>query len=189
MRQLIVVGFKDQYRAADVLNQLRRMDYDWVVELEDAVAVYRDYKGKLRIQQSYELTSGEGAAWGLIWGSLIGAALAAPFTAGVSAAAAAGAVATGAIAGGALGAGAGALDADWWKEEVGISDDFVHEVGIMIGPGDSAIFALLETANPEGVAEQFRGYGGKILRTNLSQQQSDKIAAVLHNSAQPAGAH
>lgn len=189
MRQLIVVGFTDRYRAAEVLNQLRRLDYDWVVELEDAVAVYRDYKGKLRIQQSYQMTSGEGAGWGLFWGSLIGAALAAPFTGGASAAAAAGAVATGAIAGGALGATAGALDADWWKEEVGISEDFVRQVGVMVGPGDSAIFALLDTANPEGVAEQFRGYGGKVLRTNLSAEQTAKIDAVLHNAAQPVGSH
>ena len=79
MRNLIVVGFKDRYRAADVLNQLRQMDFDWVVDLDDAVAVYRDSKGRLRMQQSYDLTTGEGAAWGGIWGSLIGAALSLPF--------------------------------------------------------------------------------------------------------------
>ena len=57
MRQLVVVGFKDRYQAMDVLNQLRAMDFHWVVELDDAVAVYRDVKGKLRIQQSYDPTT------------------------------------------------------------------------------------------------------------------------------------
>ena len=182
MRQLIVVGFKDRYRAADVLNQLRQMNFDWVVDLEDAVAIYRDDKGRLRIQQSYDMTSGEGAAWGGLWGSLLGAALAIPFTGGASAAAAGAALAAGALTGGAVGATGGAIDASWWKEEAGISEDFVRKVGAMIAPGDSAIFALLQTADPDAVAEQFRGYGGTILRTNLNSEQTAKVEAVLHNS-------
>jgi len=186
MRDLVVVGFHDQYRAADVLNELRRMNNDWVVDLDDAVAVYRDYKGRLRIQQSYDPTSREGAAWGALWGSLIGAALAIPFTGGASAAAAGAALAVGALTGGAVGATGGAIDAAWWKDEAGISEDFVRRVGAMIAPGQSAIFALLETANPEAVAEQFRGYGGTILRTNLSPEQTAKVQAVLHGSAHTA---
>ena len=98
MSELIVVGFKkDMYRASQVLNELQEMNDDWVVDLRDAVAVYRDYNGKLRVDQSYQMTTGEGAAWGGLWGLLIGATLAIPFTAGASAAAAAGAVAAGAI--------------------------------------------------------------------------------------------
>jgi len=114
MSELVVVGFKSgKGRASDVLNQLRQLDFDWVLDLDDAVAVYRDFEGKLRIQQSYELTTGEGAAWGGLWGSLLGAVLAIPFTAGVSGAAAAGALAVGALSGTALGATTGALDAKW----------------------------------------------------------------------------
>src|SRR5208282_6215879 len=106
MPELIVVGFKkDMYRASEVLNELLRLDYDWVVDLHDAVAVYRDYNGKLRVDQSYQMTTGEGAAWGGFWGLLIGATLAIPFTAGASAAAAGGALVAGALGGTALGAG------------------------------------------------------------------------------------
>jgi uncharacterized membrane protein len=55
--KLIVVGFKkDMYRASEVLNQLQSMNDDWVVDLHDAVAVYRDYNGKLRVDQSYQMT-------------------------------------------------------------------------------------------------------------------------------------
>src|SRR5271165_622300 len=107
MSQLIVVGFKqDMYRASEVLNKLSAMDADWAVDLHDAVAVYRDYRGKLRVDQSYQMTTGEGAAWGGLWGALIGAVLAIPFTGGASAAVA-GALAAGVIGGGAIGAGAG----------------------------------------------------------------------------------
>ena len=183
MAQLIVVGFKkDMYRASEVLNQLQNMDDDWVVDLHDAVAVYRDYNGKLRVDQSYQMTTGEGAGWGGLWGSLIGLTLAIPFTGGATALAAA-VLAAGAAAGGALGAGAGAIDASWWKDEFGIPDDFVKEVGTLIQPGDSAIYALLRTANPDIVADEFRGYGGTILRTTLSRDQQSKVENVLHNRA------
>ncbi len=183
MPQLIVVGFKkDMYRASEVLNRLQNMDDDWVVDLHDAVAVYRDYNGKLRVDQSYQMTTGEGAGWGGLWGSLIGLTLAIPFTGGATAPAA-GALAAGALAGGAMGAGLGAVDASWWKDEFGIPDDFVKQVGAMIQPGDSAIYALLRTANPDIVANAFRGYGGTILRTTLSRDQQSKVEDVLHNRA------
>jgi hypothetical protein len=52
MAELVVVGFKkDMYRASEVLNTLKAMNDTWVVDLSDAVAVYRDYKGKLRVDQ------------------------------------------------------------------------------------------------------------------------------------------
>lgn len=182
MAELIVVGFKqDMYRASEVLNELSQLNDDWVVDLHDAVAVYRDYNGKLRVDRSYQMTTGEGAAWGGLWGLLIGATLAIPFTAGASAAVAGTALATGAIGGTALGAGLGAMDADSWKDEFGIPDEFVKQVGAMVQPGDSAIYAILRVGDPDVVAEKFRGYGGTILRTTLSRAQQAKVEQVLGN--------
>jgi uncharacterized membrane protein len=183
MSELIVVGFKkDMYRASEVLNTLQDMNNSWVVDLNDAVAVYRDYSGKLRVDQSYQMTTGEGAAWGGLFGALIGAMIAIPFTGGASAGAAA-ALAAGGLSGGALGATAGAIDAETWKEDYGISEDFVQQVGAMVQPGDSAIFALLRTINADLVAAQFKGYGGTILRTTLSPEQQAKVEATLHARA------
>ena len=183
MRNLIVVGFKNQYRAAEVLSELWRMSDDWVIELDDAVAVYRDRRGNLRYQQSVAPTAGEGAALGGLWGSLLGTLLAAPFTAGASAAVGAAAVASGALAGGAFGMAGGALDATWWKEDFGISEDFVESVGRMIGPGDSAIFTWIDATDPEFVAKQFQGLGGTVLRTTLTREQEEKLEGVLHSHA------
>ena len=184
MPQLIVVGFKkDKYRASEVLNQLQRMNEDWSVDLHDAVAVYRDTNGKLRVDQSLQMTTGQGAGWGGLWGSLIGATLAIPFTGGASAAVAAGTIAAAAASGAALGAAGGALDASWWKDEFGIPEEFVQQVGAMVQPGDSAVYALLRTANADAVLNQFRGYGGTILSTTLSQDQQKKVESVLSTKA------
>ena len=65
MSTLIVVGFKkDMFRASAVLNELVSMDYNWTIDLYDAVAAYRDYSGNLRVDASLQLTTGEGAALG-----------------------------------------------------------------------------------------------------------------------------
>jgi uncharacterized membrane protein len=154
-----------------------------VLDLHDAVAVYRDFNGKLRVDQSYQMTTGQGAALGGLWGLLIGATLAIPFTGGASAAAAAGAIAAGAAGGTALGAGLGVMDAESWKDEFGIPEDFVQQVSVLIQPGDSAIYAILRVGNPDIVADQFRGYGGTILRTTLSPDQQAKVEKVLSKSA------
>ena len=178
MAELIVVGFKkDMYRASEVLNTLQDMNESWVIDLNDAVAVYRDYSGKLRVDQSYQMTTGEGAAWGGLFGGLIGGLIAAPFTGGASAAAAV--LAAGSLSGVALGATAGAIDAEDWKDDYGISEDFVDRIGTMIQAGDSAIFALLRTIDPDLVADQFRGFGGTILRTTLNPDQKAKVEATL----------
>jgi uncharacterized membrane protein len=181
MPTLIVVGFKrDMYRASRVLNELVDMDYDWTIDLRDAVAAYRDANGKLRIDASYQLTTGEGASLGGFLGSLVGltlGAVLAPMTVGASAAAG---VAVAGVAGAAVGAAGGALDAKWWKEDFGISEDFVDEVGAQIQPGDSAIFALLRSADPTLVAAHFDSYGGVVLSSTLTPEQAQRVEEMLN---------
>src|SRR5260370_40648584 len=123
MAGLIVVGFKkDMYRASEVLNTLSDMNESWVVDLHDAVAVYRDSGGKLRVDQSYQMTTGEGAAWGGLFGGLVGALLVAPFTGGASVAAV---LAAGSLSSVALRAAGRASRPESWQEDLRLADDFV----------------------------------------------------------------
>lgn len=179
MAELIVVGFKNEmFRASEALNMLKDMNSTWIVDLHDAVAVYRDYNGKLRVDQSYQATTGEGAGWGGLFGGLIGALLAAPFTGGATAAGAV--IAAGSLTGVALGGTLGAVDAQSWKEEYGISEDFVDRVSTMLQPRDSALFVLARTINADAVADAFKGFGGKVLRATLTAEQRAKVEATLH---------
>jgi len=88
---------------------------------------------------------------------MLGALVAAPFTAGVSAAVAAAAVGAGALGLGTIGAAAGDEDATDWKSKYGVPDDFVKQVGGVIQPGNSAVFAVIRSMDPQAVAEKFRG--------------------------------
>ena len=175
MHNLIVVGFQGRHRASEVLGQLQDLQENWALELDDAVAAYRTDDGRLRIDQSVNPTGKEGGAMGGVIGAMLGALLAAPFTGGASVAAAATAIGASAVGAGTLGAAAGADDAMSFKDQYGISDDFVKDVGGLIQPGDSAVFAEIRTNDPQAIAERFRGYGGKILRTTLPADKAAKI--------------
>jgi uncharacterized membrane protein len=180
MAELIVVGFHGTGKAGHVLDQLQRMEDDWTVDLEDAVAVYRDFNGTLRLDDHTQPTEEEGAGWGALFGGLLGliiAAAAAPATGGVSAAAT---IAAGALGGGTMGAATGALSVDWWRNQSGLTEEFVQSVSAMLEPGDSAVFVLMRSATPDRVAERFRGYGGEILQTTLSPEQSTRLQGLLH---------
>jgi uncharacterized membrane protein len=188
MSELTVVAFEGTHRAAEVLQQLQELNENWTIDLNDAVAVYRNKNGKLRVEQSVEPTTKEGAGMGGLLGAMMGALLAAPLTAGVSVPATAAAIAaTGATLGGMTGAVFGAEDAATWKETYGISDDFVKQVGGMVQPNQSALFVLARASNPVALAERFRGYGGKVLRTTLSPEQARKIQDTVKVQQQPAG--
>ncbi len=179
MSDLIVVGFHGKHRAAEVLDQLEQLNADWVINLEDAVAAYRRDNGKFRVEQSLNLTGKQGGTLGAMLGVLVGGLLAAPFTAGVSAGAAAAAIGSSAVAMGSLGAIAGSDDATDWKDRYGISDDFVRQVGGMVQPGDSAIFALVSAADRSAATTHFAKNGGKVLYTTLSRESEARLQETI----------
>jgi uncharacterized membrane protein len=181
MSELLVVGFEGKYRAAEVLEQLEAMNAAWTIDLTDAVAVYRTKSGKLRVEESVQPTSKQGAAVGAFFGALLGGVIGAlmiPLTGGTSAAAAA-VVGGGALSLGLGGAVFGGDDVAEWKATYGISEDFVKQVGGMVQPGQSAVFVLARASEPDQLAEQFRGYGGKILRTTLSPEAAAKFQELM----------
>ncbi len=182
MAKLIVIGFKDdKFKASEALNKLLKMDRELAVQLNDASAVYRDGNGELHVDQKYELTPDEGVSRGLVLGTVIGALLAIPLAAVSGGLAAAAALTVGTAGGAGAGAVLGALDYDWRKEGFGISEEFIGNVGSMIQPGDSAIFAVLHVDEPDEVINRFKGTGGQVLMTSLSDEQKAKIEEALNN--------
>jgi uncharacterized membrane protein len=182
VEDLIVVTYNNQYSAVENMQTLRGLDFDWVVDIRDAVAVTRDSYGKLHIQDSYKPTTGEGVGWGVLLGTMLGGLAFAPFTAGMSTAAATGAVAAGAVGGGALGGLTGAAVTYDDKEAFGISEDFVSDVSATIKHWQSALFVLAAARDPEEIARYFRGTGGTIILTRLSPSEWARAQQILNGS-------
>jgi len=179
MSELIAVGFKqDVHRASAVLNRLSAMSDDWAVDIDDALAIYRDESGNLKVDEAYEMTIRQEARLGAFWGAVVGALIGIPLTAGASGAMLAGALAATTLGGAALGATSGAHDGKFWKDGPGSPEAFVRDAAAMLQPGDSAILALLPAFDPH-MAEEFRGYGGTVLQATLNKEQSTELQAIL----------
>jgi uncharacterized membrane protein len=179
MAELLVVGFKEAYRAVEVLGELEAMDAARWIHLDDAVAVSRSGDGTLSIDKSVRPRTKDGAVRGGILGGLLGALVLAPFTGGTSAALAAAAMGGGAATMGMMGALAGGTQAQRWKEAAGITDDFVKRIGGLLQEGQSAIFALATLSDPPAVVEHFRGTGGNVLHSTLPPDATANIDKTL----------
>jgi uncharacterized membrane protein len=157
MSDLIVVGFKDEFKADEVMSELRRLQSEYLVDLEDAAVVVRNQEGKVKIKQAQELVA-TGALSGGYWGVLLSVLFFNPiFT----------------LVGAAAGALSGALS------DIGINDDFMRDLGSTIEPGTSAIFVLVRKSTPDRVLADLSKFEGKVLRTSLSKEDEAKLQAAL----------
>ena len=158
MSSLIAVGFDDEFTAEAVMLELRKLQQEHLIDLEDAAIAIRNKEGKVRIKQTQELTA-SGAVSGGLWGLLFGFIFFNPLLGW----------AVGAIAGGVSGA----------LTDIGIDDNFIREVGSTITPGTSAIFVLVRKATSDKVLEDLSKFKGKVLKTSLSHEDEAKLQAVL----------
>ena len=71
MSTLVVIGYNEIHKAEEVRLTLVKLQRDYLIDLEDAVAVTKDAKGKIKLHQTVNLTAA-GATSGGFWGMLIG---------------------------------------------------------------------------------------------------------------------
>jgi len=163
MSTLVVIEYDDQYKAEEVRLKLRKMQKEYLIDLEDAVVAVKDDKSKIKLHQSINLT-GLGAVSGGFWGALIGLIFLNP------------------LLGMAVGATAGAVSGA--LRDIGIDDKFMKELAEGLPAKSSALFVLVRKATPERVLEEIKGTGGKILRTSLTHEDEGKLQAALSAAKQ-----
>lgn len=158
MSTLIVIGYEDKYKAEEVRLTLRKLQKDYLIDLEDAVVATKDDKGKVQLHQAVNLTAA-GAMGGGFWGTLVGVIFLNPLL--------------GLAVGAAAGAASGALT------DIGINDNFMKELAANMGTSGSMLFVLVRRATEDKVLEELRGSGGKVLKTSLSHEDQAKLQAAL----------
>jgi uncharacterized membrane protein len=158
MSTLAVIGYDNEFKAEEVRLTLRKLQKEYLIDLEDAVVAVKDTKGKVKLHQAINLTAA-GAVGGGFWGSLIGLIFLNPLL--------------GAAIGAAAGATSGALT------DVGINDKFMKDLAAAMTPGSSALFVLVRKATPDKVLAELQGSGGKVLKTSLSHDDETKLQAAL----------
>ena len=159
MSDLVAVAYDSEATAREVLDTLRRLQTEHVVELEDGVVVTKNEDGKIKLHQSFSPT-GAGAAGGALWGGLIGLIFLAPLL--------------GAAIGAAAGGAAGALT------DVGVDDKFMKELGQKLEPGGAALIVLVRRSTPDKVLPEIQKYGGHVLQSSLTQEAENSPVSYTH---------
>jgi uncharacterized membrane protein len=159
MADLIVIAYDDQFKAEEIRTKLRKLQKEYLIDLEDAVVAVKNNNGKVKLHQLYHLTAA-GAVTGGFWGTLIGVLFLNP------------------LLGMAVGAGAGAVSGA--LTDVGINDEFMKELARNFKNGSSLLFVLVRKVTPDKVLAELQGSGGKVIKTSLTHEQEEKLQAALN---------
>jgi uncharacterized membrane protein len=176
--ELVAFVFRDQFRAPEVLNELRRRDFTWSRDLDEAVAVTLDANGKARVQLSVDISTNNGAGWARLWGSLLSSTLFLP-----GAEVLVEAVDKLAFSNKTLDQRIQPIgsspESGWWEEALARSVNFKRDVAALIQPSGSAIFMLLAAPDATMALKQLRNYGDTLVHTSLTSEQDKKMFALL----------
>lgn len=168
MSHLIAVMFDTREEAQGVRMEFGRMSREHLVDLEDSVVVYRDEKGRVKLDQSVRLT-GPAAASGMFWGLLIGLLLSIPFGGPFLP-----------LITGAFGAGFGALSGK--LHDYGIDDDMMKQVGREIEQGRAVLFVLVRDATMDRVLDELAPYEGRVLKTSFPRELEEELHRALETT-------
>lgn len=165
MATLVAIGYPDQETAERARDTVSHLEADLIIQADQVAAISRDLEGKYHVHTSHGgASAGGGAWWGGFWGFLFGLLFFIPF------------------AGLALGAGMGALFGHFGEK--GIDKAFQQQVRDYVKPGTSALFLVIEQATPDKALDALSQYGGTVIKTSLSQEDTKKLQDALQPGAE-----
>jgi uncharacterized membrane protein len=164
MSTLIGVLFEDETTAFEMRVALLKMQKEYLIDLEDAVVVTRDAKGRIKLDQVTSLTTA-GALGGGFWGMLLGLIFLNPFI------------------GAAIGAAAGSVMARF--SDIGLNDQVMKDMAQSFKPGSSALFILLRRVTADKVLERLKAFAGKgkVFQSSLSKDEESTLQQALDAAA------
>ncbi len=161
INELLVFCFGDEYEADEVHTTLLKMRHDHLVDLEDAIVARRNQNGdiKFRVIHHFSTSGVAGGAMESILKIVTGSLFLTPIFE--------------------LVVDEGGENVDYRiLNEIGISNDFIHNLASILSPGYSALFVLALHADPKKIIEELKPFKGAVLTTTLIKDES-VIKAVL----------
>jgi uncharacterized membrane protein len=169
MATLVAIGYPDQGMAEQARETVQRLESELIIQADQVASISRDTEGKYHVHTTHGgASAGGGAVWGGFWGFLFGLLFFIPF------------------AGLALGAGMGALFGHFGEK--GIDKAFQEQVREHLQPGTSALFMVIEQATPDKAIAALQQYGGTVIKTSLSDDDTKKLQDALQPPAATTGA-
>jgi uncharacterized membrane protein len=165
MATLVAIGYPDEVTAERARDTVRQLESELIIQADQVASINRDLDGKYHVHTTHGgASAGGGAWWGGFWGFLFGLLFFIPFF------------------GLALGAGMGALFGHFGEK--GIDKAFQEQVRDHLQPGTSALFMVIEQATPDKAIAALQQYGGTVIKTSLSEEDTKKLQEALQPPAQ-----
>jgi uncharacterized membrane protein len=157
---LVAIGYPGQGTAEEARETVQQLEADLIIQADQVAAISRDPEGKYHVHTTHGGggTAG-GMVWGGFWGLLFGLLFFIPF------------------AGWAMGAGLGALFGH--MGEKGIDKAFQDQVRDQLKPGTSALFLVIEQVTPDKAIAALEQYGGTVIKTSLSDEDTKRLQEAL----------
>jgi uncharacterized membrane protein len=149
MSHILVITFEDENQAPQVLQSLKSLEHERLLNLKDAAVIVKDDKGKVHVKNMTESGVKAGAVGGGALGLLIGGLL---FP----------------IAGIVMGIAGGALVGKTFH--TGVDKKFIEEVQGSLTPCSSAILFIVGSENIGLLIAALEPYSGKIYQTSFDSE-------------------
>jgi uncharacterized membrane protein len=160
MATLVAIGYPDQGTAEQARGTVYQLESELIIQADQVASISRDPEGKYHVHTTHGgAGAGPGAVWGGFWGLLFGLLFFIPF------------------AGWALGAGMGALFGHLGSKA--IDKEFQEQVRNHLQPGTSALFMVIEQVTPDKAIAALQQYGGTVIKTSLSDEDTKKLQEAL----------
>ena len=160
--EMMVVAFEDESMAEQVLEALKGLQGEHLIDLQSAAVIVRQADGKVRIRETRDFDVKQGAIGGAVAGGLLGLLR--------------GNLLKGAILGAAGGAAAGKVI------DLGLEDSFLEDVADSLGTGTSAVVALVDFRQVDAAMEELEAFeGGRILHHTLSAEVYQKLSEAVED--------
>jgi uncharacterized membrane protein len=161
--RLVAMIFDSEIEASAVLEDLRKVARRGQLHLTDTAIVQKDADGKPHVKNEMSTGAEVGALTGALAGGLL--FLMVPVV--------------GQIAGVAVGSWVGT------KFHTGVETALIKEVTETLQPGQSALFLIVSSGDPDAVLDALRGRHGHVYQTTLKPEVEAALRATLEGQAQP----
>jgi uncharacterized membrane protein len=155
--QVVIAAFKDENTASEALKALKQARNQGLIKIVDAAVLRKDEKGKLHIKETADMGGGKGAVIGGVAGGVIGLL--------------AGPVGWAALGGAVIGGLAAKL------HDGGFKDERLKKLGEGLGPGNSAIVAVVEHTWVREVEKQMAEAGADVVTEQISADIAKQLQA------------
>lgn len=158
----VVVKYPGRDTAARALTVLDQLSEEKAISFEEAVAVYKDEKGKLKIHKNSTIITGrKGGIAGGVTGFVIGTLMGGPVL--------------GALVGAATGATIGKM--------TGLEEDMKQKLDKELSPNDSALCVVIQKINWSRVLDGMKphNFGGTVIVADLAEGAVQKIGQLAED--------